>query len=321
MQKLIIIGGGVAGLSAGIYGRLHGLETEIYERNAQAGGECIAWTRGGYLFDGCIHWLMGSKPGSSLADETRQKAASFLEQTLAEAADGLFDENDEKITHLFIIEPLNYSSTNAIVWEDGFNQLRSFLYANSCACSFQDLKKGNSVFLVSFSKKDSYQSLLYELNIKLTHMSEKSGINYYIGVEKLHSPSRHEFTLEHAMAAIDILKLIKARRGVCSYDNITFIKMFSTLHQNDHSIVLENQALQLLFNHDRMNQTNYVHTLRTYLANSCNVSRTAAHLFVHRHTLLKRLDKITELCDIDLNDYYARLYMSVALLFHDYFAY
>ena len=268
-----------------------------------------------------IQKILNSKPSNSPADEIQHKAFSFLEQIMAEDDNELFYEDHEKITHLFLIEPVNYSSTNAALWDDCLNQLRSFLYANSCACHFQDLKKGYSVFLVSFSKKDFYQSLLYELNIKLTHMSEKFGINYYIGVEKLLSPSQLTLTLNHVVAAIDILKLIKARRGVCSYDNITFVKMFSTLHQNDHSIVLENQALQILFNYDRINQTNYVHTLRTYLANSCNVSRTATHLFIHRHTLLKRLDKIAGLCDIDLNDYYARIYMSVALLFHDYFAY
>ncbi|MPN17848.1 hypothetical protein SDC9_165203 [bioreactor metagenome] len=85
--------------------------------------------------------------------------------------------------------------------------------------------------------------------------------------------------------------------------------------------MLENQALQVLLNYDRINKTNYVHTLRIYLAESCNVSRTAKYLFIHRHTLLKRLDKISELSGLNLDDYYVRLYMSVTLLFHDFFAY
>ena len=36
-KKIVSVGGGVAGLSAGIYGRLAGYEVEIYEKNAVAG--------------------------------------------------------------------------------------------------------------------------------------------------------------------------------------------------------------------------------------------------------------------------------------------
>ena len=31
-------------------------------------------------------------------------------------------------------------------------------------------------------------------------------------------------------------------------------------------------------------------------------------------------DAITELCDLNFNDYYTRIYMSLALLIHDYYA-
>ena len=39
MKKVVIIGGGIAGLSAGIYARLCGMDVEIYEKNAVPGGE------------------------------------------------------------------------------------------------------------------------------------------------------------------------------------------------------------------------------------------------------------------------------------------
>ena len=58
-RHLIIIGGGLAGLSAGCYARRSGLRTTIVEHNAGLGGVCTAWQRGQYLVDGCIHWLTG----------------------------------------------------------------------------------------------------------------------------------------------------------------------------------------------------------------------------------------------------------------------
>ncbi len=63
MKKIVIIGGGVAGLSAGIYARLNGFETEIIEMHSVTGGQCTAWERKGYRFDYCLHWLVGTRKG------------------------------------------------------------------------------------------------------------------------------------------------------------------------------------------------------------------------------------------------------------------
>ena len=41
-KKIVIIGGGVAGLSAGIYSQQNGFDTEIIEINNQPGGQCTA---------------------------------------------------------------------------------------------------------------------------------------------------------------------------------------------------------------------------------------------------------------------------------------
>ena len=66
MKKVLIIGGGVSGLSAGIYLQASGYETEILEKNHVIGGACIGWERSGCYIDGCIHWLAGVNPKSSL---------------------------------------------------------------------------------------------------------------------------------------------------------------------------------------------------------------------------------------------------------------
>ncbi len=62
-KKILIIGGGVAGLSAGIYAAMNGFNTEIIEMHDVAGGQCTAWDRKGYRFDYCLHWLVGTSQG------------------------------------------------------------------------------------------------------------------------------------------------------------------------------------------------------------------------------------------------------------------
>lgn len=66
MKKVVIIGSGIAGMTAGILLQKAGFETEIYEKNALPGGQCTAWKREGYVIDNCIHWLTGTRPGSEL---------------------------------------------------------------------------------------------------------------------------------------------------------------------------------------------------------------------------------------------------------------
>ncbi len=66
MGRMVVIGGGISGLTAGIYARLAGFETEIYEKNALPGGECTGWDRQGYHIDNCIHWMIGTAPGTEL---------------------------------------------------------------------------------------------------------------------------------------------------------------------------------------------------------------------------------------------------------------
>ncbi|MBQ8427360.1 MAG: NAD(P)/FAD-dependent oxidoreductase [Clostridia bacterium] len=66
MKKVVVIGGGIAGLSAGIYLKANGYNVEILEKNAQIGGACTGWERKGFYIDGCIHWLTGVNPKDSL---------------------------------------------------------------------------------------------------------------------------------------------------------------------------------------------------------------------------------------------------------------
>ena len=65
-KRIVIVGGGIAGLSAGIYGKLAGYDVDIYEKNPVAGGECMGWNRKGCHIDNCIHWLTGTKKGTAL---------------------------------------------------------------------------------------------------------------------------------------------------------------------------------------------------------------------------------------------------------------
>ncbi len=80
-QKVIVIGGGIAGLSAGIYALQSGFAVDLYEKNAALGGECTGWDRQGYHIDNCIHWLTGCRREDELNQIWREIGA--LDDTVA----------------------------------------------------------------------------------------------------------------------------------------------------------------------------------------------------------------------------------------------
>ncbi len=66
MQKLLIIGGGITGLSSGCYAQMKGFSSQIFEQHNKPGGLCTSWKRGEYTIDGSIHWMIGCKEGNPL---------------------------------------------------------------------------------------------------------------------------------------------------------------------------------------------------------------------------------------------------------------
>ena len=61
-------------------------------------------------------------------------------------------------------------------------------------------------------------------------------------------------------------------------------------------------GLSLLIEHDAASTTSYVETLRCYLENNLNVTKTAAQLYVHRSTLMERLARIKRDLGLDFED-------------------
>jgi phytoene dehydrogenase-like protein len=65
-RKIIIIGGGIAGLCAAVYAQRCGYRAEVLEMHDIAGGLATSWHRNGYTFENCLHWLLGSNPNGEM---------------------------------------------------------------------------------------------------------------------------------------------------------------------------------------------------------------------------------------------------------------
>lgn len=61
-RKLLVVGGGIAGLCAAVYAWRCGYEALVLEMGSSAGGLATSWKRGHYTFETCLHWLTGCNP-------------------------------------------------------------------------------------------------------------------------------------------------------------------------------------------------------------------------------------------------------------------
>ena len=70
--KIVVIGGGIAGLCTVVYARKCGYDVELLEMHDTAGGLATSWHRGAYVFETCLHWLMGSNPSRPFHERWRE---------------------------------------------------------------------------------------------------------------------------------------------------------------------------------------------------------------------------------------------------------
>ena len=69
-----------------------------------------------------------------------------------------------------------------------------------------------------------------------------------------------------------------------------------------------------LVEHDRERRGDLVKTLRVYFAAGANASEAADRLFLHRNSMLYRLERIRGLTGLDIKDHRVALAMQLGLL-------
>ena len=69
-----------------------------------------------------------------------------------------------------------------------------------------------------------------------------------------------------------------------------------------------------LVEHDRARGSDLVRTLRTYFAAGANASEAADRLFLHRNSMIYRLERIQKLTGLDLKDHRVALALQLGLL-------
>ncbi|GIM28847.1 transcriptional regulator [Clostridium polyendosporum] len=175
------------------------------------------------------------------------------------------------------------------------------------------------LFIVSLKEDVLFQDVTYDISKILNTISEQFQINFLIGSSILQSIDNLLAAFNDAIASQQILKKIGVKKGICSYNDINLFKLFEIVHYSNYSTKFAYETLKPIIDYDMLHKSSYLETLKIYLANECNITDTANKLFIHRHTLKNRLNKIGELCGVNFKNYNSRMSFSIAIFIYDYF--
>lgn len=202
--------------------------------------------------------------------------------------------------------------------EEAFENIKSLAVINCDTYIGHYEKNVQMTFCLGFENTTKLRDLMDEVQVLLIRLSNKIGLNLFATADTVED-NNLENCIKHCMEALQTLHSIRAIRGTCMYEHMTFLKKLYSIYRTNTLYSKENKVLRLLLDKDRESDSDYIKTVRFFLEENGNVTRAAKRLFVHRHTLINRMDAIKDITGFNFDDYYERLDLSLALMLNDYF--
>lgn len=135
------------------------------------------------------------------------------------------------------------------------------------------------------------------------------------------TPAEHLRSLadsyKEAQTAIDVGKVFDTERSIINYENLGIGRLIYQLPTTLCEIFLKEVFKKNSL--DSLDQET-LFTINKFFENSLNVSETSRKLFVHRNTLVYRLEKIRKLTGLDLRQFDHAIVFRVALMVRQYLA-
>ena len=122
-------------------------------------------------------------------------------------------------------------------------------------------------------------------------------------------------SFKEAQVALEVGKVFDTERNIISYDNLGIARLIYQL-----PTTLCDMFLKEVFKRGSIETLDQetLFTIQKFFENNLNVSETSRKLFVHRNTLVYRLEKIKKLTGLDLREFEDAIVFKVALMVKKY---
>jgi purine catabolism regulator len=127
-----------------------------------------------------------------------------------------------------------------------------------------------------------------------------------------HSLAEWPETHKEAVQALEVGKRLHLHESV-EFDSLGVYRLLGQLDDIPAVHTFTDQVIGPLVEYDKRHRSNLVNTIAAYFGHHGNISQTAESLFIHRNTLLYRLERIQDLTGHDMNQADMRLALHLAL--------
>jgi GAF domain-containing protein len=168
--------------------------------------------------------------------------------------------------------------------------------------------------IICLSKDPAGSRLKTSLRELARQMRAEHGVRMSIGVgnQCLHiSDFRRGFA--EATEALQMGQNLNTEGGVTHFNDLGVYRYLYKIARMDDLRDMYQDQVAHIATYDRRKSTDLLDTLETYLECAGNLTKTSNRLFVHRNTLIQRLERLQSLCEIDLQERSNWLTLQVAI--------
>lgn len=239
----------------------------------------------------------------------------------------LFDLSNKpyRFILIFNIEPLHDTGNQlhlSYIINDLIYDLNHQCNSNSKSL-IASVSSNNTICMASADKFQTIDSLKDTI-IKIFHKIRKQyeeAVNINLGFGRVYNDEEKSgirLSFNEAQRCISLLKKGLFKGNILYYEDIGIYKIFYEVENTYELISYYNKNIGQLIENDKKNNSHLVETLRIYLKNNCNLANTAKDLFIHRNTLIYRLNIISDILKKDLYDSTVRFELYMSLLAYDF---
>lgn len=174
----------------------------------------------------------------------------------------------------------------------------------------------DSVVIKEFKTIPTKESLLQLAQNIADTLSAEEMVSVSVGISTVANNIQElAQAYREARIALEVGKVFDTEKNIISYDNLGIGRLIyqlpTTLCELFLNEVFKKESINVL-------DQETIGTIQKFFENNLNVSETSRKLFVHRNTLVYRLDKIKKLTGLDLREFDDAIIFKVAMMVNKY---
>ena len=168
--------------------------------------------------------------------------------------------------------------------------------------------------IICLSKDPTGSRLKISLRDLARQMRAEHGVRMSIGVgNQCQQISDYRRGFAEATEALQMGQNLNPDGGVTHFNDLGVYRYLYKIARMDDLRDMYQDQVAHIATYDRRKGTDLLDTLETYLECAGNLTKTSNRLFVHRNTLIQRLERLQSLCEIDLQERSNWLTLQVAI--------